>query len=103
MEFGLKQIDKEYILDNLRKFDAIEKAVILGSRANGNYKPESDIDIVIMGDKVNFNVLSRLHSLMEDEGAMPYFIDVVDYTHLNHEDLKSHIDRVGKVIYEKSR
>lgn len=47
-------------------------------------------------------MLSRLHSLLEDEGPLPYLFDVVDYTHLEHEDLKSHIDRVGKAIYEIS-
>jgi hypothetical protein len=26
---------------------------------------------------------------------------IVDYTHLNHKDLKEHIDRVGKVIFER--
>lgn len=103
MEFGLKELDLEYIAKRISEFSEIEKVVIFGSRAKGNYKPGSDIDIAIMGDKVNFNVLSRLHSLLEDEGPMPYFIDVVDYTHLDHDELKAHIDRAGKVIYKKSR
>lgn len=103
MEFGLKEFDLEYITKIISEFKEIEKAVIFGSRAKGNYKPGSDIDIAIMGEKVTFNVLSKVHSLLEDEGPMPYFIDIVDYTHLDHDDLKSHIDRVGKIIYEKSR
>ena len=30
---------------------------------------------------------------------MPYFFDIVDYAHLNNEELKSHIDRVGIVFF----
>lgn len=103
MEFGLKEFDLEYIIKKTSEFSEIEKAVIFGSRAKGNYKPGSDIDIAIMGEKINFDVLSKLHSILEDEGPLPYLFDIVDYTHLEHEDLKSHIDRVGKVIYVKSR
>jgi predicted nucleotidyltransferase len=103
MEFGLKEFDLEYIIKKISEFSEIEKAVIFGSRAKGNYKPGSDIDIAIMGEKINFDVLSKLHSILEDEGPLPYLFDIVDYTHLEHEDLKSHIDRVGKVIYVKSR
>ncbi len=33
---------------------------------------------------------------------MPYFFDIVDYTHLEYDALKQHIDRVGKTIYLKS-
>jgi uncharacterized protein len=52
--------------------------------------------------KVNLNyTVSTLHASLEEEGPLPYFFDIVDYTHLNHSELKEHIDRVGKVIYRK--
>lgn len=102
MDFGLKEFDLSYIIKKVSEFNEIEKAVIFGSRAKGNYKAGSDIDIAIMGDKVNFHVMSKLHSLLEDQGPLPYLFDIIDYTHLNHDELKAHIDRVGKVIYEKT-
>ncbi|EQB89321.1 putative nucleotidyltransferase [Clostridium punense] len=102
MDFGLKEFDLSYIIKKVSEFNEIEKAVIFGSRAKGNYKAGSDIDIAIMGDKVNFDVMSKLHSLLEDRGPLPYLFDIIDYTHLNHDELKAHIDRVGKVIYEKT-
>lgn len=37
----------------------------------------------------------------QDESPMPYLFDIVDYTHLEHKELKEHIDRIGKMIYEK--
>jgi len=101
MDFGLIESDLEYIIDAIKYFPIIEKAVIFGSRAKGNYKPGSDIDIAIFGKKITFDVLAKLHSMLEDDSPMPYKFDVIDYTHLNHEELKEHIKRVGKTIYEK--
>ncbi|UZQ49471.1 nucleotidyltransferase domain-containing protein [Clostridium kluyveri] len=101
MRFGLKEFDLEYIVDAIKKFDEVDKAVIFGSRAKGTYKNGSDIDIAIYGEKITLDVLSALHTTLEEESPMPYLFDIVDFTHLNHEELKKHIERVGKVIYEK--
>ncbi len=101
MNFGLKDSDLDYIIKTIKKFPEIKKAVIFGSRAKGNYKPGSDIDIAIYGEKITFHILSILHAELEEQSPMPYFFDIVDYTHLDHEELKEHIERVGKVIYEE--
>jgi hypothetical protein len=62
-----------------------------------------DVDIAIYGDKITFDILSKLHADLEYESPMPYFFDIVDYTHLNHQKLKEHIDRVGKIIYKNKK
>lgn len=101
MKFGLKEENLMYLVTVLGKFDEINKAVIFGSRAKGNYKSGSDVDIAIFGENVTFSTVSRLHAILEDESPMPYFFDIVDYTHLNHKELREHIDRVGKIIFER--
>lgn len=101
MKFGLKEFELDYIINAIKKFDEIEKAVIFGSRAKGNYKPGSDVDIGIYGKNITFDTVSALHAMLEAKGPLPYFFDIVDYTHLSHMELKEHIDRVGKVIFEK--
>jgi predicted nucleotidyltransferase len=101
MNFGLKEADLNYIISIIGNFNEIEKAVIFGSRAKGNYKPGSDIDIAIYGENINFDTISALHSLLEDQGPLPYLFDIVDYTHLNHKELKDHIDRIGKLIFSR--
>lgn len=103
MNLGLRQSDIDYIVEVIGKFSEINKAVVFGSRAKGNFKPGSDIDIAIFGDKITFNTLSVLHSELEDQGPLPYLFDVVDYTHLDHKELKEHIDRAGKVIFERQQ
>jgi len=101
VSIGLSEVDIEYIVGAIAKFREIKKAVIFGSRAKGNYKAGSDIDIAIYGDDITFDTVSSLHSLLEDESPLPYLFDIVDYTHLDHKELREHIDRVGIIIYER--
>jgi predicted nucleotidyltransferase len=101
MKFGLKDQDLEYMIQSIHACSEIDKAVLFGSRAKGSYKAGSDVDLAIYGQQVSFDVVSRLHTKLEDESPMPYFFDVVDFTHLENKDLKEHIERVGVVIYER--
>ncbi|BFN05005.1 nucleotidyltransferase domain-containing protein [Clostridium tetani] len=74
MNFGLRESDLEYIVNIISGFDEIEKAYIFGSRAKGNYKPGSDIDIAIYGENINLDILSKLNSILEEKSPMPYFL-----------------------------
>ncbi|MFA7573121.1 MAG: nucleotidyltransferase domain-containing protein [Lutispora sp.] len=103
MNFGLNQFDMDYIINAISKFHEIKKAVIFGSRAKGNHKAGSDVDIAIYGNDITFDTISSLHSTLEEQGPLPYFFDIVDYTHLKHKELREHIDRVGVVIYDGAR
>jgi predicted nucleotidyltransferase len=102
MKFGLSDQDMEVIAQMISACDEIDKAILFGSRAKGNHKPGSDIDIAIFGDNIDIHVISKLHSLLEDQGPLPYLFDVVDGTHLAHQALKEHIERVGQVIFVRS-
>ena len=99
--YGLLDKDLNFILDGLGKFSEIEKAVIFGSRAMGNYKKGSDIDLVIMGNKVTNNILINLYDYLNEVCPIPYFFDLLHYENINNEKLKEHINNYGKVIYEK--
>lgn len=101
MRFGLMPSDLCYITDTLKRFPEIKKALLFGSRVKGNYKSGSDIDIAIVGEQINFDTLSRLHAILEEQSPLPYLFDIVDYTHLDHLELKNHISRLGEVIYER--
>ena len=99
MKFGLSKEDLEYIIMKIRSFKEIEKAVIFGSRAKGNYKKASDIDIAIYGDSINLDIVANLHAQLEELSPMPYMFDIVDFKNIDNDELKEHIERVGKVIY----
>lgn len=102
MNYGLKQRDIDYLITALKQFAEIEKAIIFGSRAKGNYKPASDLDIVVKGERIADNTILKLLDLLEEELPLPYFIDVLYYEKINNKELKEHIDRMGKVFYSKA-
>ena len=100
--FGLKRSDIEAIVKVLQGFPVIETALIFGSRAMGNYKRGSDIDIAIKGEGVTFDINSKVSYLLNEETPMPYFFDVVHYEQIANDNLIDHINRVGVVIYTNS-
>ena len=100
MNFGLKKRDIDNLHNAFEQFDEIGQVIIFGSRAKGNSKPASDIDIAVKGSRIDSQIILRLKDML-DELPLPYFFDVVDYGTITNQNLKDHIDRVGKIIYEK--
>ncbi len=97
MPYGLSKETLEKINIVFQRFGEVEEVILYGSRAKGNFKPGSDIDIVLKGEALNLHLLNRI-SLELDELLLPYIFDVSIYHHINNQDLKEHIRRVGKKI-----
>lgn len=100
---GLLERDFRNIYLAIKQFPEIDKVVIFGSRALGNYKKGSDIDLSIYGNGINRRTILTLSDLLNEEYPIPYFFDIIHYESINNENLKSHIDKYGKVIYEKDK
>ncbi len=100
-KFGLTRVDMHDLERSFQKFKKIKKVVLFGSRAMGNFKPYSDIDLAIVESKVSFSDTLQAHSEIEEETNIPYFIDLLDYRTITNEELKKHIDEYGKIIYQK--
>jgi len=97
--FGIHP-DTINILNSIFKsYHVIDEVIIYGSRAKGNYREGSDIDITLKG-KVSTDDLSKIYSEIDDS-LTPYLFDISVYNKLNSESLKDHIDRVGKILYKK--
>ena len=99
MEYGLS--DKTLNTLNLifHKYLGIKQVILYGSRAKGNFRTGSDIDLTLKTDN-NFTHKDFLHVAGDlDDSNIPYFVDVSIYDELSNPDLKAHIDRVGKVLY----
>lgn len=101
--FGLLDRDIEYILRALKQFDEIEEARVFGSRAMGNYKKGSDIDLVIVGENITSSVLYKLDDYLNEVYPLPYFFDIIQYESIMNENLINHINKEGKVIYTKNK
>ena len=95
MKFGLKDSDLNYILSVLEQFPEIKNVLIFGSRAIGNFKNNSDIDICIQGKNIDIDTLSSLKSELEDKGPIPYQFDIVNYKNITVAEFREHIDKFG--------
>lgn len=99
--FGLD----ENIINKLKKvfskYSEIEKACIFGSRARGDFKPTSDIDIVLYGTNLNHTLNTKIFYDLEDL-YLVYTIDLINFNSLKDDDkLKENIVKEGVEIYVK--
>ena len=86
--------------DIFKNYPDAETVFIFGSRARGTYKFGSDIDLAVMNAGVKETVIGNIKSDFE-ESSLPYTVDLINYYTLKHPELKSHIDRVGVLFYQK--
>ena len=100
-KFGLSDDICDKIVDLFKSFPEIEKVIIFGSRAMGNYKKSSDVDFAVVGKDVDFRFIQHLSAKL-DELPTPYMFDVLSYNIEAVGHLKTDIDNYGKIFYEKS-
>jgi predicted nucleotidyltransferase len=77
----------------------VEKVILYGSRARGDHRLGSDVDLAIFGDNITRSHIANIHDLLENESPALLFFDVLHYNTLTNEALKKEIDKYGKVIY----
>lgn len=100
MQCGLSDTTIEKICNVLSRHSSVEKAVLYGSRAKGTFKPGSDIDLSLYGATITLNELGDIDSELDDL-LLPYTFDLLIFDTLNHAKLREHIERVGKVFYQR--
>ena len=99
-EFGLSAEVIERIRGVFAAFPQIDEAIVYGSRAKGNYRPGSDIDLTLKGEGLDLTLLNRIaHAL--DDLLLPYTIDLSSLRQIDNPELLDHIDRVGRTFYRR--
>lgn len=99
--YGIRENLYNEIINTIKKF-GIKKAIIFGSRARGDYKNNSDIDLAIIfnnDDKDNF---IKLQTKLEELETL-YKFDIIDFSSLKDEKLKKEIKKEGIIIFEVVR
>ena len=92
--FGLSPRSLKMIKDTFALFPEIKEAIIFGSRAMGNYKKGSDVDIALKGN-ITQETLVKIYVKLDQELPLPYKFDLVNYQSISNEELKTHIDQYG--------
>lgn len=101
MRFGLKDSVVEKMQSVLAHYPQVESAILYGSRAVGNYKNGSDIDLTLCGNagltmKVLYRIMDELDDLL-----LPYTIDLSILEQISDSGLRDHIQRVGVIFYAR--
>jgi predicted nucleotidyltransferase len=97
--FGLTDFEQELIREVLRRHAEVIEAKIFGSRAKGDFQPQSDVDLALWGN-VSMVTLAAIAGEL-DELPLPYTFDVQAYNAIRHQPLREHIDRIGREFYAR--
>ena len=97
---GLTNKEVENIISVFSKYPEIEEVLLYGSRAKGNYRPASDIDLTMKGKNIDLTLQTKIECDLDDL-LLPYKFDISIYDRITNAEFINHIDRVGKILYAK--
>ena len=100
MPYGLTDSELKQLFDIFDDHPHVGQAILYGSRAKGNYKPFSDVDITLVGHELTREDLNDI-LLAIDDLLLPYQVDLSLFHKLKNEALIDHIRRRGIVIYQR--
>ncbi len=95
MNIGIREQVLEEIIALAKKND-IKKLILFGSRARGDYRRTSDIDLAVSGGNIAEFALE-----LDEEVATLLKFDVVDLDRSVQPALLESIQREGKILYEE--
>ena len=78
----------------------IKEVILYGSRAKGDYRTGSDIDLTFTGGELTLAALNRIDNEL-DELLLPYSFDLSILAQIDNARLLEHIERAGKLVYRR--
>lgn len=97
--YGLSDISTQKLTTLFRRYPAIEKAIIYGSRARGDNNRGSDIDITFTGETLTPDMLLRISNDIDDL-LLPYYVDISLMNNIKNPALIDNIHKEGKIFYK---
>ncbi len=85
------------IINEASRFEKLTRLVVFGSRAMGNHKHGSDIDLAVWG--LEPGEVRELSIRLNEYLSLPHKFDVVRFESVNDPELKQHIIEFGKLVY----
>lgn len=100
MKFGLKEETIDKINNVFAKYSQVEEAILYGSRAKGNFKNGSDLDLALKGNNLDLSIINKI-CLEIDDLMLPYSFDISILNQISNPDLIDHIKRRGVKFYAR--
>lgn len=101
MNWGLKEETIAQVTDVLAQHPEVEQAILYGSRAKGNFKNGSDVDLTLKGQHLNQPTVWEIRGKLDDLST-PYTFDISFFDDISNQELIDHINRVGVMFYNAS-
>lgn len=101
MNHGLAEGTIRQIVEVLKRFPEVERAVLFGSRAKGTFKRGSDIDLALVGGSLDWVVIGKIYDELDDL-LLPYRFSLIQFDWSTDPDVSAHISRVGIVLFERA-
>jgi predicted nucleotidyltransferase len=98
IDHGLPAYAVERLRNAFRQWPGIEAVILYGSRAKGDYRPNSDIDLCVVGESLGVKELLQLDTAIDDL-LLPWKVDLSLKHQIEDPDLLAHIERVGTPLY----
>lgn len=97
---GLSTAQINQVVSILKSNPKIEKVILFGSRAIGNFNAGSDVDLSLVGDQLKLTDILDA-SIEIDKLMLPYKFDLVIYNRIKEKALQEHINRVGIILLNR--
>ena len=97
MTGGLSDKQWRQILEVITRHPNIHEIILYGSRAMDNFRKGSDIDLALKGDNITSKQLTQI-GLDYENLYLPWKLDMTLYEEISNDQLREHIDRVGKAL-----
>jgi proline iminopeptidase len=94
---GISEKTLQTIITTCLGFPTVKRVILYGSRARGDYKHGSDIDIAIDAPEMSDKEFSRLWNSLDDLPII-YTMDIVHLQALKNQPLLDAIRQDGRVI-----
>lgn len=102
MPYGLRDNELEGIEQVSARHKKVEQALLYGSRARGDYRENSDIDISLRGEAIDFSELLDIGSELDDL-LLPYKIDLSVFDKIEDEDFRANVERDALLFYQRKQ
>lgn len=96
--WGLPDDAIEKLIAVFKCYPKINQVILYGSRALGNYRLGSDIDLCIEADELSLTDLLKIENQIDDL-LLPWKVDLSLKNKIDNPHLIEHIETVGIVFY----
>ena len=100
MQYGIPERAWAQVIDVLARHPKITRARLFGSRARGDFKPSSDIDLCIDAEGLSMSETFAIENALDDL-MLPWKIDLLVWHVIDQPALTAQIDRDGITLMDR--